>query len=448
MADGTDRPGTGSRLGNGRIAAYCLPAVPLSALSLPLAVFVPPLYAEHTTLSLNTIGTLFFLTRIFDVFTDPAFGFYADTIRPKIGRRRFWMIASLPILMVSVWMLFNPPATAGWFYLVFWISMVYGGYTIAFITHLSWGAELSGLYDDRSRVLGARQIAVNGGMLTVLVLPTLLSLDQDSVARASAMGLYIVIALPLTIFFTVGTVPDPSPRRPVSIIPFRATISALASNPHLRRLLAAEFCLATALGVTGSLYIWFAEDVWKLGGSASLILLAYFGAAVLSMPAWIWLARRFEKHRAFSIALLYGAATLGLYLLLPPGQLGQALAASFLYGLAFGAGIFLVRAMLADIADGDALIHGEPRVAAFFSSITLMAKVGGATGPFIAYNLLGWAGYDPNLEVTASGEAWLTATFVIVPALFLLLGAIIMRGHKLTRAAHDEIRLGLEAREG
>ncbi|MEM8634733.1 MAG: MFS transporter [Pseudomonadota bacterium] len=436
-----------SRLSLSRITAYALPAVPLSALSLPLAVFIPPLYAEHTSLSLNLIGTLFFATRIIDVFTDPSFGLFADRTRPDIGRRKFWMLASVPLLMLSIWMLFNPPESAGWLYLTVWLSLIYLGYTMSFISHLAWGAELSGLYDDRSRVLGFRQIAVNGGMLTVLVLPAILSLDGDSVARATAMSIYVLISLPLTIGISVLLVPDPKPSEHIVEQPsLREILRDLSANPHLARLLIAEFCLASALGITGSLFVWFSEDVLRTGDQTSIVLLAYFGAAVISMPAWIWVAKRFEKHTAFSVAMLYGAATLGSYVFLPPENTTLAIIGTTLYGLAFGAGIFLARAMLADIADHDALTYGEPRMSIFFSTLTLMAKVGGAAGPFIAYNILGWVGYDPNVAPTETGTRWLMITFILAPSSFLLLGGWIIRKHTLTRAEHDKIRKVLEAR--
>jgi len=436
-----------SRLPLTRILTYALPAIPLSALSLPLAVFIPPLYAEHTTLSLNLIGTLFFVTRIFDVFTDPGFGLFADRTQPNIGRRRFWMLASLPLLMVSVWMLFNPPEDAGWLYLTVWLSLVYLGYTLSFISHLAWGAELSSLYDDRSRVLGVRQIAVNGGMLTVLVLPALLSLDEDSVARATAMSVYILICLPVTFAITSVFVPDPKPKTVPPQPALRTIIKELSANPHLGRLIVAEFCLATALGITGSLFVWFSEDVLRTGDETSLVLLAYFGAAVISMPLWMWVARRYEKHVAFCVAMIYGALTLGAYIVFPAGNLPLALIGTVAYGLAFGAGIFLARAMMADIADQDALVYGTPRMSVFYSTLTLTAKVGGAAGPFIAYNILGWAGYDPNLTATPEGVAWLRGTFVSAPALFLLLAGWVIYKHKLTRAVHDKIRQELEDRK-
>jgi len=40
-----------------RIAAYVLPAIPTAALSVPLTVYIPPLYAENTLLTLGLVGT-------------------------------------------------------------------------------------------------------------------------------------------------------------------------------------------------------------------------------------------------------------------------------------------------------------------------------------------------------------------------------------------------------
>ena len=197
-----------------RIAAYSLPAFPLAALGLPLGVYIPPLYAEHTTIALGLVGTLIFFSRIGDVFTDPTFGLIADRMRPRLGRRRFWMLLAIPVLMISVWKLFHPPAEAGALYLILWLSIVFVGYTMAFLSHLAWAAELSSLYDDRSRILGWREVCVTAGMLSVLILPALLegSAGEDAaLTRAHVMSLFILILLPITICATCLLVPDPLP---------------------------------------------------------------------------------------------------------------------------------------------------------------------------------------------------------------------------------------------
>ncbi|MEL7453811.1 MAG: MFS transporter, partial [Pseudomonadota bacterium] len=156
-----------------QIATYVLPAIPIAALGLPLTVHIPPLYAESTVLTLGLVGTLFSISKLVDVFTDPLFGWISDRFSPRWGRRRTWMIASAPVLMVSTYFLFHPPETAGRLYLVGWLSLVYLGYTMAFLSHLSWAAELARSYDERSRLMGWRQVGATAGMLLVLVLPSI-----------------------------------------------------------------------------------------------------------------------------------------------------------------------------------------------------------------------------------------------------------------------------------
>ncbi len=436
-----------------RIAAYALPAFPLAALGLPIGVFIPPLYAEHTALALGLVGTLLFVSRIGDVFTDPTFGLIADRMRPRLGRRRFWMLLSVPVLMYSVWKLFHPPADAGALFLVVWLSLVYIGYTIAFLSHLAWGAELSGLYDDRSRVLGWREVVVTAGMLSVLILPALLvegSSDQNvALPRAHIMSMFIILLLPVTIGITCLLVPDPLPSEESMDSSRRLMddLRAIAKNKRMPKLISADLATTTAIGMTASLYVWMTEHSLRLGEATSLILIAYFAAAVFSVPLWMRLSLRREKHTSYSAAMLYGALTLGAYFLLPEQNLFWALLVSALYGCAYGAGFFLGRAIVADIADEDELETGQKRMAVFFSGLTLNQKVGFALGPLLAYNILDLVGFDPNGTVSQTQADWLMAVFICLPVAFLCFSGLIIRGHTLTRAEHKKIRKALTAKE-
>src|SRR3546814_15474882 len=68
---------------------------------LPLAVHLPAFYAGAMGLGLATVGTIFFVARLFDVVIDPMLGILSDKIDTRWGRRRFWLGLSVPILMVS-----------------------------------------------------------------------------------------------------------------------------------------------------------------------------------------------------------------------------------------------------------------------------------------------------------------------------------------------------------
>lgn len=438
-------------LSTSRIVAYSLPAFPLSALSLPLGVYIPPLYAEHTTLALGLVGTLLFASRILDVFTDPTFGLIADRMRPSLGRRRFWMIVSIPVLVLATWKLFHPPSDAGAVYLVGWLSLLYLGYTMAFLSHLAWGAELSGLYDDRSRVLGWREIAVTAGMLTVLILPTLVesSAGADAaLARAHIMALFIVILLPISIALTCLLVPDPLP--PVEAMDTNRSLmddlKAIAQNAHMPKLLTADIATTMAIGITASLYVWLTVHVLDLAGATSLILVAYFAAAVVSVPLWMYIAVRAEKHTTYCMAMVYGAVTLGMYFWVPGRGLFWAMAVSALYGCAYGAGFFLGRSIVADIADADELETGQQRMGVFYSGLTLTQKIGFALGLLVSYNILDLVGFDPNGIVTQTQADWLLWVFILLPVSLFCAAGVLIRRHTLTRAKHADIRRQLTAK--
>lgn len=65
-----------------RIIAFALPAIPISALGLPLVVYVPPFYSE-LGLSLSVVGNIFALARFWDLITDPVLGTSAIAGQPK-----------------------------------------------------------------------------------------------------------------------------------------------------------------------------------------------------------------------------------------------------------------------------------------------------------------------------------------------------------------------------
>ena len=120
----------------------------MAAMGMPVAVYLPRFYTEGMGLSLVTVGTIFTLARIWDVITDPVMGIVIDKFDTRWGRRKHWIAISIPILVLSVWMVFMPnreSVSPG--YLLFWLIALYVGYTMLAIAHQSWGAELALTYD-------------------------------------------------------------------------------------------------------------------------------------------------------------------------------------------------------------------------------------------------------------------------------------------------------------
>jgi len=349
--------------------------------------------------------------------------------------------------MVSVHMLFHPPADAGAGYLLFWLFFVYLGYTMMLLSHLAWGAELASSYDERSRILGWRQAVGTAGMLLVLILPAIGELGgliEGAAGRANLMSNFVLLTLPISVAVTAFSLPDPLPKANAAVSKLR-DLWVIFRNTHLRRILSATMLLDTAIGITGSLYVWLAVYVFKIPDLTSLVLVVYFGAGTLFVPFWMALAKRYEKHHVYAGSMIYGMIALGFFGFTSGAHLALIMAANIFYGVAFGAGIFLARSMIADAADHDQLQYGQSRMGFFYSGLTLTGKLGLALGPAIAYNLLEQVGFDPKEAVSESASNWLLFTFIVPPALLLGAAGLVMRRHTLTRAAHAEIRTKLAA---
>ncbi|MEQ9518771.1 MAG: MFS transporter [Parvibaculum sp.] len=393
--------GGATPLARSTLFAFALPAVPIAALGLPLVVHIPPFYAKMTGLELTVIGALFMIIRFWDVFTDPVLGILSDKFETRWGRRRHWIVASVPIMLLSVFMIFLPPfESVGALYLLGWMVVLYVGWTLLTISHMSWGAELTPVYNERSRVQGAREIALILGMVFVLALPIVIEqmqVEDLDRARVGAMGLFVIIFLPIAVFIAVRTVKEqktPTPKH----VPFREALSVLARNGPLKILLLCDFLGGVGGGLVASLFLFLTEDALKLGAFSGLLLLLYFIAGVACIPFWIALASRVGKHKATAISAVFSGVTIPLVLLVPEGDKTIALIVWVVFGLNMAAGSFLYRSIMADVADHDAIETGQQRTGLFYSLLTMTNKLGAAFAIFAGFALLDMIGFKPGGE--------------------------------------------------
>ncbi|MGQ7400962.1 MFS transporter, partial [Streptococcus suis] len=85
---------------------------------------IPSFYALKG-LSLGLVGGILFLTRMTDIVTEPLIGVLSDRTRTRFGRRKPWIVAGLPFLMLGIWMVFAPPFRVTPGYAIFWIAVTY-----------------------------------------------------------------------------------------------------------------------------------------------------------------------------------------------------------------------------------------------------------------------------------------------------------------------------------
>lgn len=436
-------------LSQGAIAALSAPAVPMYAMMMPLAVFLPPYYADSLGVGMTTVGTLFALGRVFDVLTDPFAGLVMDRFQHVVQRKTWLAIGAVPIAL-AVYNLFFIESVTSLGGLFFWLLCMYLGWTLMSVAIFSWAAETSFDYHERSRAMAGIQAANSLGSVLVLLLPMLLEWFGGSAdvgqQRVQAMGAFILLTLPITIAFAWKFGPPSVTRvRQASRTWFWAGLKVALKSRALRRLLLADLAIGLNLGIGTSLAVFFVEIVLGHQDRAATVQFYSLLAGLLCIPVWVAVANRLEKHRALGLTAVISVVGGVFALLVPAGNFSLYFAGSVVLSFGLGGLQFLPRSIMADVVDQDRAESKQERAGLYFAFLTTTLKIGLGLGIASAFYLAELAGFDPALART-TGEGiesvrHVTGVSSIVLALVCLLA---VWRFPLDRAAQNELRHSLQ----
>lgn len=423
-----------TRLSRLRLLAYASPGLPAAMLLLPVYVHLPTYYAETIGLSLSAVGAALLAARLWDIAIDPLIGYLSDRTRSSLGRRKPWLLAATPVILLSAWLLFVPPQDAGWPHLLVWTMALYLGAAMLQIPYLAWGAELSPDYGERSSIAGWREGMIVVGTLIAVLIPA--SLPTQGLA---ALALVITILLPPAVLLALWRLPDGIVASTDAALD-RQGLRQLWRNGPFRRLLLAWLLNGTANGLPATLVLLYVTHVLGQPDLAGAVLLAYFAAGIAAVPLWLALAARYGKHRVWCGAMLW---TCGFFLLVPwlgPGDGYWFVAISVLTGLSLGADLALPPAMQADVIDLDEARHRQQRAGLFFALWGMATKLALAAAVGIAFPLLDLIGFSAQGSNSSQALFGLTALYCLVPVAFKLAAIALMRSYPITQARQQRLR--------
>jgi Na+/melibiose symporter-like transporter len=426
----------------GRLLAFIGPCVPFAALGLPLAVTLPEYFANHIGLNLATVGLIFLIVRLFDLLVDPPVGLWMDRTRTKFGRFKLWMLICLPILFVGTWFIFFAKVGVSPTYLGIWLFVLYVGFSIAALSQAGWGSILSTDYNERSKIFAWWQGGNIGGIILVLLIPVIVQdvLHLSYATGVQAMGAFILVTMPLTIGAALWLVPERQSDAPAHGLSLRDYFVMLRRR-NVRRILLADLFTGLAPGVMGALFFFYFEMTKGFArNQSSVAMFLYFVAGILGAPLWNWVAKRFSKHVALVASCLISAVIYATMSLVPSGNVPVCYAVIFLNGIPYASSLLLTRALMSDIGDEVMLETGHDHKGTLMAILSATTKLGYAFSVFTLW-VLGTLGFDNKLGVHNSPRAllWLEIFFIGLPVLFLILGALAMRGYDLTPARHRDI---------
>ena len=431
---------------------------PTSAAGMPIFIFILPYYAGDLGLGLSLVGILFFLGRLTDIVTDPIMGVLIDRFPSRWGKHKHWIFISAPIFMVATYLIFLPP-TSNPSSLYFFVSLflVYLSFTLSSIAQLSWSTFIAPDYDDRTRLLTLRELMALLGMFCVIAIPAIVELYDTSLsAKVSAIGVFVLIVIPLITINGLYQVPDTKLKKVQSKIenPFK-TFKSFFGNSMLNKIVLAAALIAFCMSLNGALYLIWMDVVMELPEYSSRLMLMYYLVSVFGLGIWRYLSIKTSKHFAAGISCLYAIIILligfiGFFFIRDMDQSLKLIAVgSFivLYGFSFSGPMPLINAIIADISDKLSLEQGENISGTVFSYLTTITKVGFALAAVIPYLVLElvW-GFDITLgtENTDSSKMAIFYIYTFVPIVSYCIAAYMLFSHSLGRDEHEKIKSVME----
>jgi len=388
-------------------------------------------------------GTVVFIPKIFDAFTDPLVGSWSDRLKTDKSRRRPFLLVGAILSSLSFLMVFTTPVfgheymTVGY---IFTALMLFSfGYTLFNIPYLAMPAEMTNNYHERSSIHSFRMISVSTSSILGAAIPWVLeemgrtSWEAYAVIGAGG-GLFIFVTLMTT---WLGTANAKFTHRSQERPQLFKEIGAVFSNRHFMRLIGIKFCQLLGTASTIAAFKFFLLSVMQRDFK---VLTSYFllvsAVQIVSSPLMVRLSKVIGKNWTYIVAALCNVAAVASWSLAQPGEPTWAiLMRGVLLAIAISGNVVMAMSMLTDIINYDAKRTGIRREGVFTSFYSFVEKFTFAFGPLIVGVALSMAGFDKSLPPEEqTGEDVRQALLLgmsYIPAVMGILAIVLLTGYKL-----------------
>lgn len=409
------------RLTPGAMASYGVGAAAYGVKDSGFGTFLLLFYNQVVGVPAATVGFVVMCALIIDAFVDPTVGFLSDRTNTRWGRRHPWMYgAALPIMLGWI-LLWNPPtsseqAALGWLFAL--AVLVRSAVSAYEVPSQALAAELSGDYDERTRIMAYRYLFGWAGGLLMLVSAYIYFLAPApgypngllnpagyrgfALAGAIFMGVTILVS-------AIGThrqipyLPKPDARKQSLSENFRE-LRETVRNRAFAILMLAGVAAYTGQGVTYAMSNYLYSFVWRFTGLTfvyfSLALFLGVGIAFVAAPR---LGARTSKPKAACIAAITGSLIgttpywlrlAGVFPSLDSPVMLPALFAFAALSTASGVTAYILGAsMLADVVEDSEMRTGRRSEGVFFAGGFFVQKCTSGIGIFVCGLILAAAGF-------------------------------------------------------
>lgn len=411
-------------------------------------------------------GTAFLVSKLWDAVTDPFEGVLTDRTRTRFGRRRPYLLAGIPFILLSFFLMWYPVSFASEAGRFAWVLAAYLFFStvisLVMTPYSALAAELTLDYHERGSLMSWRILFSSVSSLVCAVAPLeIVKLFPDVrtgwMAMAVIFGLFF--ALPFVAVF-LATRERPEFQRPLRAFSLRETFVGPLRMRTFRSALFMYLPAFAAMDAVMAIVVYFVTYHLGREGQAQFMLGALLVTQAASIPGYTALSRRIGKRSTFLVGCLIWIAALAASF-----GLGPSTPTAWLYvfavsvGLGTGGVVLMIWSIFPDVPDVDELVSGERREGAYAGLFQLLRKASSAFAIFVVGQLLNVAGYQAPLEQVVDGArksvnqvqtpgfvAALRFVFAFVPIVLVALSIAASIRFPLGPSAHARLKALLERR--
>ncbi|MBC2667636.1 MFS transporter [Novosphingobium piscinae] len=430
-----------------------------------ISAWVLVFYTQFCGLSASQAALIFATARILDAIASPLIGHVSDgfgrtRLGRRFGRRRFFILAAIPLLpsFALMWL----PGMGFVYYLVSYVlfELVYA---LVIIPYETLAAEMGSDYPTKAKFAGFRILFAQGSAVLAGFLPLWLIewLGRDSADTFFYMGvvfagLFMLAAGGLYLFSwerAAVAAPEPAPGSPLAGLyrNLASTLRIRAFRLHLGLYLGAYI----SQDVFNAAFTFFV--IFALAGStqiASGLLGTMYIVQFVAVLIAIQVALRAGPAAAYRVAA--ASFALGVVTLLVQWTLGIPVTSALIWlgiglvGLGRGALNYIPWATYNYMADIDEIVTGKRREGSFAGVMTFVRKATQAVAVAGVGLLMDAGGFVPKAAVQSAGAVHTLAAILGVGTLCVLAAGVLIslrfrlgpQSHAVLMREIDHLRAG------